>query len=1620
MTAYDQNSKLDQWMLVFDLNSLVTVLISRKLGTLCNLSARDLQMEDLLPKLNGQTPMLDSLIFKSNDVGFDLNDPELFFAEISENITHVIVDALADLETYEEFRLKEEMIDIANSEIMRGFKDIYHNQDTAVILTKSQISFQLCTFIRENLWSVEGLKIGDPLILILFAIIWQTITSQIDISTDVCEPCFLLAMKLFASLQESLSCKSNPNSKNEISDIREFTKQYERVLSRVLFLLAHLTKAECKINFENVEEPDASMRIIEEIFGFLSIPENVSLTEIREVLKHKHDRVAEIDENLPIVTNLLKEVKRHVSLVSKLPLVIALLADELYCQSILGIMGIQPDESSWDNLEVENEFKSSIDKIVMKPTYGMSKVIHNKRKQLRFVILQCLIDIRNGQRIFKGGNSVVTVLIALSLEFWKCTKVDFDALMSSDENVVKAFVDSVSHLSSMNTNFYIKMAIDRLLVVVSLLLRCRFISKNKILRDEELTKEIDLCKGMSNIVFTLLENTSKLITSEHSSATSSWMNRKRIPESYRIEDVTQFLTYFRLLTTIDDSRSETSTTETKKRYNDLGLDPNTSHANDKKKNISIHCFPFVGTDMETNTTRFNWIKLLFDMESRAEIRSNLVLRFGVWNTIKNICLLLNNAETCDIKYMVNLNEELEIRNEERSGTAQSNSSSEDDTTKVPLKTHIICRLMDRMAEIQWETTKNIEKSATSYHSFEDGHSTNSIDVEFDKEKSMFCNLGETRNTLLHGSGGKGYSLANKGITSGCVQWTFDIMKETRGNEGTCIGVSLGSVRDYSHRTTKDMWLYRAYSGNLYHNGEVPSALPEFTEGDSITVQLDMDEGTISFAKNGGPLRLAFTDIPTNKSNFGTRNEDLVELFPVVVFYSLNPGEKVKIRDMKENKKSKQLGCGDFNGNCSPLNETMCQHIVNVIHHLYEASIKDSNQTYQFETSDIRPMKKLPETWKQAIQKSVLKRLKTQKIPEWLERIKAKCNEEGSTDTFMIDDIASINIKDFADLEKDLLPQINTAMKEVWPAFAIISSIDSGLKVGSKVQRKQDHEKMIITENDLNISGSQTGFIVGAPSDDSIGINVAWEPSNLTTVVPFSKIEECHNTSFEEEKYSRKEKCCLISDLSQDLLTSESIKMLLSLTKITGIIAGALNARNDWRKGFNIKRSVDTDVTIPKPIDSSIFNSSDQSATQDCGEPMKSSKDGGRDKRSSSLPDSRVLDDVSSGVESLTNSLVTSIMDEVTRKKLPSSLVVGKSSQPSPLLKTSLISNLRGRSPKSSGKRSDSCIDAKSDFSNLGNEIEFNKQNKIDRAREQLYEDLMIKTSFLEFAALKTLFGLASSPDAIYMLQLSTEESQLTPQQMSTVRELRTVLDFCVSNMKTADIASPLNRRYVPTHEIERSLSVFHSHFVKRQNSPLTKDSSRLDCRECSSGVPCKYQCMEGSSKNSKNAKIAKLELPRPSPRTSMPYARAATTSLFDSNVIPSFSAQLTAATAAAIQAIDSNFPETERDDDTLEILNIVRPPNDSSNRNLISESVTRPSIAQTQPITIQPPPTSIHVPLREMGFQDELITEALAILNLDGSDTSAQRINQCAGWMIDHPWTGSPTNSARNGNFYKN
>ena len=96
-------------------------------------------------------------------------------------------------------------------------------------------------------------------------------------------------------------------------------------------------------------------------------------------------------------------------------------------------------------------------------------------------------------------------------------------------------------------------------------------------------------------------------------------------------------------------------------------------------------------------------------------------------------------------------------------------------------------------------------------------------------------------------------------------------------------MAVQSVQVYFQSARLDQkFIFTIFSGNLYHNGELPLSLPSFTQGDYITAVLDMDARTLSFGKNGEEPRLAFEDI------------DSMELYPCVMFYSNSPGEKVRL------------------------------------------------------------------------------------------------------------------------------------------------------------------------------------------------------------------------------------------------------------------------------------------------------------------------------------------------------------------------------------------------------------------------------------------------------------------------------------------------------------------------------------------------------------------------------------------------------------------------------------------------------------------------------------------------------------------------------------------------------
>ncbi|XP_053504405.1 probable E3 ubiquitin-protein ligase HERC1 isoform X4 [Ictalurus furcatus] len=335
------------------------------------------------------------------------------------------------------------------------------------------------------------------------------------------------------------------------------------------------------------------------------------------------------------------------------------------------------------------------------------------------------------------------------------------------------------------------------------------------------------------------------------------------------------------------------------------------------------------------------------------------------------------------------------------------------------------------------------------------------DFSFDPHKVLCCSL-ESGNVLSHGSGGKGYGLATTAITSGCFTWKFYITKENRGNEGTCIGVARWPIRDYNHRSTTDMWLYRAYSGSLYHGGELGRALPSFTQGDTITCILDMEARTISFAKNNREPKLAFEGV------------DATELYPCVLFYSSNPGEKVALCDLQMRGVPSDLLPGD--PLCCPRVAVLLEATVQLLRRLHhtEAWTPHINQYMSRHLELI----------------SVVMREGTQHTQGGGGKEQAEGGEDAE--------------REWKVRSPDLLcdGQLGVLCSDVWPVLALIGGVDGGLRAGGACLHKPSGRRATL----LGVvkEGSSLAKLQWEETDLTVSFLNSWSPSDT----PLSSLEPC--------------------------------------------------------------------------------------------------------------------------------------------------------------------------------------------------------------------------------------------------------------------------------------------------------------------------------------------------------------------------------------------------------------------------------------------------------------------------------------------------------------------------------
>ncbi|KAA8584475.1 hypothetical protein FQN60_008260 [Etheostoma spectabile] len=322
------------------------------------------------------------------------------------------------------------------------------------------------------------------------------------------------------------------------------------------------------------------------------------------------------------------------------------------------------------------------------------------------------------------------------------------------------------------------------------------------------------------------------------------------------------------------------------------------------------------------------------------------------------------------------------------------------------------------------------------------------DFSFDPHKIICCSL-ESGNILSHGSGGKGYGLATTAITSGCFIWKFYITKENRGNEGTCIGVSRWPIRDHNHHTTSDMWLYRAYSGNLYHGGELVRTLPSFTQGDTITCILDMEAHTISFAKNDKEPKLAFEGVVAS------------ELYPCVLFYSSNPGEKVALRDLQMRGMPSNLLPGE--PLCSPRTTVLLESTVHLLRRLHQC-----------------------DQWASHVNNHIHSHLELIGLsPTHFEK------EENERDPDVVVDDTGELLAHRRPLSEAKLAALCT---EVWPVLALIGGVDSGLRAGGLCLHKPSGRRAIL---------------LGVLKEGSSLAKLQWEEADLSVSdTPIISLEPC--------------------------------------------------------------------------------------------------------------------------------------------------------------------------------------------------------------------------------------------------------------------------------------------------------------------------------------------------------------------------------------------------------------------------------------------------------------------------------------------------------------------------------
>ncbi|XP_061742965.1 probable E3 ubiquitin-protein ligase HERC1 isoform X4 [Nerophis ophidion] len=830
------------------------------------------------------------------------------------------------------------------------------------------------------------------------------------------------------------------------------------------------------------------------------------------------------------------------------------------------------------------------------------------------------------------------------------------------------------------------------------------------------------------------------------------------------------------------------------------------------------------------------------------------------------------------------------------------------------------------------------------------------EVSFDPEKAQCC-IVENGQGLTHGSGGKGYGLASTGVSSGCYQWKFHIVKENRGNEGTCVGVSRWPVHDFNHRTTSDMWLYRAYSGNLYHNGEQTLTLTSFTQGDFITCVLDMEARTISFGKNGEEPKLAFEDV------------DATELYPCVMFYSSNPGEKVKICDMQMRGTPRDLLPGD--PVCSPMATVLAEATTQLIRILH----RTDDWTHRINKTMIERLYKIKPCFRESASSSGSsggQRLKkSRSVQSREEHDTHRENQEAPTRT---EEERGRHGRHhgLGELSEHFL---RTLCTEVWPVLAVIGGADAGLRVGGRCVHKQTgrHATLLGVVKE----GSTSAKVQWDEAEITISFPTFWSPSDT----PLYNLEPCEPVTFDVASFRG--------------LTASLLLDLTYLTSIHEETAAKFSARRHDKRHRNAHSTGHETINNEEKVDCEMSNHND--ARENAGKGSESVPN----PSTSDLRVSHSLDEVKSHV-----ALNSKSDGEI------SSVVGGGVGG------NDILSFVAAHTPVEGNRKK-------------GHEHASRSHEPYPSLNATQTEIHAVQLSYLYLGAMKTLSVLLSCSKYAELLLIpkvppeSTGHNADLSASASTAAnspicqeevEMRAALQFLMRHMvKRAVLRSPI-KRALGLADLERAQAMIYKLVV---NGLLEESCGRK-------GKPGVRNESEGEGDGTEGEQFVQTPVttsPSASSTTSfmsssLEDTTTATTPVTDTETAPA-SESPGVMPLSLLRQMFCSYPTTSlvptRRAQTPPVSSLPTSPTDEVGRR---QSLTSPDSQATRPqnrtgtslsdpssrLSTSPPPPAIAVPLLEMGFSLCQIIKALEATGARG-EVDAQNITVLAMWMIEHPGT---------------